>query len=171
VKKLLASVLACVFVVIFVAGCSAAQTLQLQDENAALQEQIAALESQIQRMNDQQWEDLGDPALSTCGLSMIELVEDAYGNLDLVIHACRLARVTGIVAQETLSESGVYQLHLHNTLRGWGWHPGINPLFNQLYPMVDGLSHALTRAPEHLQAANLRFSLARSRIFVYRHVF
>jgi|GEM_PF-2943815 len=158
-KKLLTVFWACVFIIFLFVGCSN-QTLQLQEENVALREQVVNLErslEQIQRYAEQQREQFGHLTGPTCGLTMVEIVEHTPSNLELVIYVCRMTSVIGILAQEQLSESGIYQIRLQNTLRGF--RQGFNPLFERLYSESE--VHALISVPERLESANIRFSWGR----------
>ena len=156
-KKLITGVLVCIFSVFFIAGCST-QTSQFQEENVALREQVAELEhrlEQSQRYLEQHEERFGVLTNPSCGLTMLEIVEDAYGNLELVVHICRITNTTGIVAEERLAESDTYQILLGNAITG---DPqGVNPLFAQLYSFGEG-NYALPSVPERLEAANISFS-------------
>jgi len=159
-KKRLTGMFACVFTLLFFAGCATQtpQHIQLQIENAVLRKQIAKSDIRIQRTSDSHWRRYGDPAMASCGVYMLEIVEHTPGNLELVLHICRMSYVPGIVVREQLSESGVYQIDLRNMM----FLPAVtfNSLFVQLYPFYE--VHALTRVPERLESANITFSLDRA---------
>ena len=152
-------------VLVFFVGCAteAPQYFQLQEENAALHAQVAALEGRLEQHFERQRERFGDPVFINCGLTLIEIVEHTPGELMLVIHACRIAFLTGFEAQDFALEDprlefGRYRIDFVSVSDVYGPSSGINPLFERLYPWNEAGS-VLSFVPPHLEAANIRFHL------------